>query len=107
MNTVKAILEESNVDKLVESGRVQVCNLIPESIRVVKHRLEKNSETAAFKVLEGIGVLGTGKLARQQDAGLTLAIQNLMGNVTVNQPQNANDKPIDVKAEEPTKPADQ
>lgn len=84
-NTVTAILEESNTDRLVESGRLQVAGLIPESIRVVKHRLEKNSETAAFEVLKGIGVLGKdAKQIRIGEPGLTLAIQNLMGNVQVN-----------------------
>lgn len=83
-NTVTAILEESNTDRLVESGRLQVCELIPESIRVVAHRLEMNSETAAFEVLKGVGVLGKDtKPGKPPDHGLTLAIQNLMGNVQV------------------------
>jgi hypothetical protein len=57
-NTVDVILKEANFDGQVETGRNLCSTLIPESIRVVKHRLAQNSETAAFKLLEGIGVLG-------------------------------------------------
>ena len=97
-NTVTAILEESNTDRLIESGRLQVCELIPESIRVVKYRLEKNSEIAAFKVLEGIGVLGKdSKPSKLPDTGLTIAINNLM-QVQANTPVKQ-DSAIDVTSD--------
>jgi len=53
-------------------------------LKTLDVRLEKNSENAALwlldKCFDGKGV------AKQNDPHLTLAIQNLMGNVQVNAP---------------------
>lgn len=57
--TVTCVLEEANLDQQIESGRIAIGGLIPKAIDVVNKRLDKTSETAAFKVLEGIGVLRT------------------------------------------------
>ena len=78
-NTVNGIIEQSGIEQYLEDGTLQCARLIPESIRVVKHRLEKNSETAAFKVLEGLGVLGEHRsFKKSNDASLQIAIQNLI-----------------------------
>jgi len=57
-NTVRSILKESQIDSLLEAGTIQCARLIPKSVEVINRRLDKDSETAAFRLLEGIGVLG-------------------------------------------------
>lgn len=49
--TVDSILAEANLDEQMTNGLVLASELIPESIRVVKHRLSQNSESAAFGIL--------------------------------------------------------
>jgi hypothetical protein len=84
VNTITNVLELNDFDARLTDGRSLCAELIPASVRVVKHRLAQNSENAAFKLLEGIGVLGRDvKQGKAPEPGLTLAIQNLMGNVTV------------------------
>ena len=56
--TVTRILEESNIEQYLVSGQLQCARLIPKAVNVVSDRLDKGSENAAFKLLEGIGVLG-------------------------------------------------
>lgn len=79
-NTVTSVLELNDFDAQLTSGRSLCAELIPSSVRVVKHRLAQNSENAAFKLLEGIGVLG--KDAKGHMAGmrgdLMVNIQNLI-----------------------------
>lgn len=84
-NTVTRILEESNVEQTIEANRAASLGLIPSAIRVAEFKLSQNSENMAIKVLENtIWPLNT-KQGKSADPGLTLAIQNLMGNVTVQQ----------------------
>ena len=107
-NTVTSVIELSDFDAKLTDGRSLCAELIPASVRVVKHRLAQNSENAAFKLLEGIGVLGKdAKSSRAPDQGLTLAIQNLMGNVQVNAPaisteQKPNENAVIGEPETPT-----
>lgn len=49
--SVDTILAEANIDEQMTSGLILASGLIPESIRVVKHRLAQNSESAAFGIL--------------------------------------------------------
>jgi hypothetical protein len=56
-NTVTSIIGLNSIEDHVEAGRLSIAGLIPKSVNVIDYRLDKNSETAAFKVLEGIGVL--------------------------------------------------
>lgn len=80
--TVYKILKESNIDELLESGRLGIARLIPKAIDVVDQRLTKGSESAAFGVLNGIGVLGKDiqlKSNHMADIHLQVAIQNLLG----------------------------
>jgi hypothetical protein len=110
--TVDAILDEADLDRQIECGTLQCAGLIPESIRVVEHRLGQNSETAAFRLLEGIGVLGpNAKQKTTQLAGLQLnvAIQNLMGQpgTLPNSGATPSTNAIEAKAEtEQSKPLD-
>jgi DNA-binding transcriptional MocR family regulator len=84
-NTVTRILEDSHVEQALECGIQASVGLIPQAIRVAEFKLSQNSENMAIKVLENtIWPLNT-KQGKPQDPGLTLAIQNLMGNVTVQQ----------------------
>jgi hypothetical protein len=79
VNTVTNVLELNDFDAKLTDGRSLCAELIPASVRVVKHRLAQNSENAAFKLLEGIGVLGRdAKPSKAPEPGLTIAIQNLM-----------------------------
>lgn len=101
-NTVRAILEESDIDRHLESGQIQIVQLIPEAIRVAKHRLAQNSENMAIKLLENTVLPIQGKAGKAGDPALVLAIQTLMGNVTVHTQEHTiestQDKPIDVAA---------
>jgi len=99
--TVNRIIEESDLDRQIEAGRQQSATLIPKALRVADMRLEKGSETMAIEVLrQSIWPLNT-KQIKAHDVGLTLAIQNLMGNVTVQGPQSqpvqADSKAIDLQ----------
>ena len=83
-NTVTSILREADFDGQIARGQALCSTLVTKAVDVVDQRLTKGSENAAFKLLEGIGVLGReSKPTRPPDTGLTLAIQNLMGNVSV------------------------
>jgi hypothetical protein len=75
-NTVTAILEENDVERIMQDGQSQTLRRVPAALDVLDVRLEKNSENAALWLLDKCfdGV----KAGRAQDPGLTLAIQNLM-----------------------------
>lgn len=82
--TVYKVLDETNIDAMLESGRLGIAKLIPKAIDVVDKRLDKGSESAAFGVLNGIGVIGKdavqGKSAHlQADVHLQVAVQTLLG----------------------------
>jgi hypothetical protein len=82
--TVTSILDESNLDQQLTSGKLQSAGLISRAIGVIETRLRLNSENAAIKVLENtIWPLNEKQGRNAGDPGLTLAIQNLMGNVSV------------------------
>jgi predicted transcriptional regulator len=107
--TVDVIISEANLDQQLESGRVQCSTLIPESIRVVKHRLAQNSENAAFKLLEGIGVLGreAKQNGKQPQIELTQAV-NIMFKQQEQKNQADTPKPaIEVQVEKCPPPATQ
>ena len=77
-NTVTGILEDSDIERQIVEGTLACANLIPESVRVVRHRLKKNSEHAAFRILEGIGVLGAkGDNSQGNTVNLTVQIANM------------------------------
>ena len=83
-NTVSRILEESDVDLHITAGQQASLGLIPAAIRVAEHRLALNSENMAVKVLENtIWPLKDRVGKSAGDPSLVLAIQNLMGNVNV------------------------
>ena len=86
-NTVATILEESHIEQHLQTYQVQSVELVPEALRVMKVRLAANSENAAIKTLESTIWPLNAKQSRTPDAGLTVAINQLMGNVTVQQPQ--------------------
>lgn len=88
--TVDAILAESNLDSLMEDGRIQAFRRIPAALQTLDVRLEKNSESAAIWLLDKC-FDNAGKGAKPHDQGLTLAIQNLMGNIQVNQQVQASE----------------
>jgi hypothetical protein len=88
--TVNSIIDLHNFDQDIETGRALSVGLIPESIRVAKHRLSQNSENMAIKVLENtIWPLNAKQMRAPTDVQLTLAIQNLI------QPQSAPASPAE------------
>lgn len=99
-NTTRSIIEESDIDRQLESGQLQSLSLIPAALRVMHDRLAKGSENAAIKTLEATIWPLQSKTSKQQDPGLVLAIQNLMGNVTVGSAAQLA-QPIENKAFEP------
>lgn len=94
-NTVNRILEEADLDALMEDGRLSTLRRVPQALQVLDVRLEKNSENAAIWLLDKC--FDGKKIAGKQEPGLTLAIQNLMGNVTVQSGAQDQQKPLDVK----------
>jgi hypothetical protein len=50
-NTVSSIVELSDIDHMIEDGRVGACKRIPKSLTVIDHHLERNSLTAALAIL--------------------------------------------------------
>jgi hypothetical protein len=97
-NTVTNILELSNFDRSLDLERQNSLELIPLAIRTAKHRLSQNSENMAIKVLENTIWPLNAKQSKAPDAGLTIAIQNLM-QVQAPQPE----KPAIDIAPEPAK----
>lgn len=85
--TVDAIIEEADLDVQLSSGVLQSVTLLPEAIRVAKHRLSQNSENMAIKVLENtIWPLDrkNGKPGGTHDTLVQLAITNLIQPATSN-----------------------
>jgi hypothetical protein len=80
-NCVTAIIEESDIDRILQDGQIETLRRVPAALKTLDIRLEKNSENAAIWLLDKC--FDSKKIGRTPDAGLTLAIQNLMGNVTV------------------------
>jgi hypothetical protein len=106
-NTVRAIVNESDLDLHLSVNQTVSLELIPEAIRVAKVRLSKDSENMAIKVLENTIWPLNAKTSKPHDQGLTLAIQNLMGNVQVNAPatsteQKPNENAVASQPETPT-----
>jgi hypothetical protein len=80
-NTVTSILDLSNVDEVMADGRLATLKRVPAALKTLDIRLEKNSENAAIWLLDKC--FDAKNASRKPEPGLTLAIQNLMGNVTV------------------------
>jgi hypothetical protein len=83
INTVTNVLELNDFDKNLQTEQAQSLKLIPRAIQVAHDRLSKGSENMAIHVLENTIWPLQSKTSKAHDPGLTLAIQNLMGNVTV------------------------
>ena len=96
-NTVSSVIELSDFDSQLTSGRTLCAELIPSSVKVVKHRLAQNSETAAFRLLEGIGVLG--KDAKPTAPPATIELTNAV-NIMFQQKALANQQPIETPVSE-------
>jgi hypothetical protein len=94
-NCVTAIAEESNIEQVMQDAQLQTLSRVPAALRTLDVRLEKNSENAAIWLLDKC--FDGKKIAGKQEPGLTLAIQNLMGNVTVQSGAQDQQKPLDVK----------
>jgi hypothetical protein len=86
INTVTNVLELNDFDKNLQTEQAQSLKLIPKAIQVAHDRLSKGSENMAIHVLENTIWPLQSKTSKPHDPGLTLAIQNLMGNVQVNAP---------------------
>jgi hypothetical protein len=84
VNTVTNVLELNDFDRSLESEQRESLRLIPRAIQVAHDRLTKGSENMAIKVLENTIWPLQSKTSKASDPHLTLAIQNLMGNVQVN-----------------------
>lgn len=97
-NTVATILEESHIEQHLQAFQVESVGLVPASLQVYRDRLAKGSEFVATKVLENTIWPLSSKAGRGPDPGLTLAIQNLMGNITVQSQGNEQDKPLNSTA---------
>lgn len=102
-NTVNTIIEEANLDQIMEDGRLQTFTRLPAALKTLDARLEKNSENAALWLLDKC-FDSSNKGARPHDTGLTLAIQNLMGNVQVNQVQSKDNTQVSGPKPEPAEP---
>jgi DNA-binding MarR family transcriptional regulator len=61
--TVKNILTSAEIQQHIEVGRSDCVRMIPQSVRVIRQRLEKGSETAALSVLRGTQVLVNQQIA--------------------------------------------
>jgi transposase-like protein len=105
-NTVRAIVNETDVDRHLSANQTVSLELIPRAIQVAHDRLAKGSENMAIHVLENTIWPLNAKTSKSIDTGLTLAIQNLMGNVQVNAPaasteQKANENAVSSEPEQP------
>jgi hypothetical protein len=95
-NTTTSILELNDFDRNLQTEQAQSLSLIPRAIQVAHDRLAKGSENMAIKVLENTIWPLQSKTSGKGDPSLVLAIQNLMGNVQVNQqPQSVTPKVLE------------
>lgn len=76
INTVSSIIELSDVDKLMQDGRLGAMQRVPEALKTLDVRLEKNSESAALWLLDKC-------FENQQPTG-----KHLAGDLTLNQTLN-------------------
>jgi len=113
INTVTNVIELNDFDRTLQTEQGKSLGLIPRAIQVAHDRLTKGSENMAIKVLENTIWPLNAKTSKQQDPHLTLAIQNLMGNVTVgqsgaqpaaNQPQTTTNGVLPESSDTSTKP---
>ena len=81
--TVRKVLTEADFDQLIQQGRSDVMELVPDAIQGIKKACAKGDGSTAIRLLEGVSVLGPKPRKLPSDPALTLAIQNLMGNVTL------------------------
>jgi hypothetical protein len=58
INTASSIIDLSGVDRMLDSARLGCAGLAQKAVTVVDEKLDKKSESAAFRLLEGVGVLG-------------------------------------------------
>jgi hypothetical protein len=98
-NTVNSIIKEANLDQLMESGLAQGAQLIPESFRVLKHRLAMNSENAALAVLKPYVFDRIGKEGQASiDPHIDLAVSFLVNGMSES-PKEADKPAIDMQSE--------
>jgi hypothetical protein len=88
-DTVAKVLNEADFDSAVEQGRFNAVELIQVALGGLEKSMSKGDGQVCNRFLENIGVLVEKSGKRAQDPSLTLAIQNLMGNVTLAAPQAA------------------
>ena len=50
-HTVSSIIEQTEIDRILEDGRIGAARRIPKSLTVIDHHLERNSLTAALAIL--------------------------------------------------------
>jgi transposase-like protein len=81
-NTTRTIIAEANLDQIMQDGQIETLKRVPAALKTLDTRLEKNSENAALWLLDKC--FEGKQIARVIEPGLTLAIQNLLGNVQVN-----------------------
>jgi hypothetical protein len=99
VNTITNVLDLNDFDRSLDIERRNSLSLIPAAIRTAHHRLSQNSENMAIKVLENtIWPLNEKQGRNVGDPGLTLAIQNLMGNVSVTTVEQKNEQPTENRA---------
>jgi hypothetical protein len=73
--TVKRILSSTDIQHHIEIGRSDCVRMIPKSVRVIRQRLEKGSETAALSILRGTQVL--------QNQPITVNQNNIQANTWI------------------------
>src|SRR5882762_8176838 len=106
-NTVTSVIELNDFDTTLANEQKESLRLVPRAIQVAHDRLTKGSENMAIKVLENTIWPLNAKTSKPHDVGLTLPIQNLMGNVQVNAvAPHAND-PAQISGTEPQTPEPQ
>jgi hypothetical protein len=97
VNTVKSIINLTDVDRMMQDGRIGAMERVPQALKTLDVRLEKNSESAAIWLLDKC-------FENEKPNG-----KRMSGDVTLNQTLQvllrSEDKPIiEVKAEqEPAK----
>jgi hypothetical protein len=100
-NTVRAIVNESDLDRHLSANQSVSLDLIPSAIKVAHDRLEKGSEAMSMYVLSNTIWPLQSKTSRPLDPGLVLNIQNLMqvtpaaANTPENTPSTIELKPVE------------
>jgi hypothetical protein len=88
-NTVRSILDSSEIEQVILQGRSRVVSLIPRAIDTVEYRLNKHDGNIALGVLRGTQVLQTQQITQNVTNNFALLLGQLKQSKQADQAETA------------------